>query len=524
MLSRTSSFDELATWEETLLDPAAVHPFAAMPLVVEDIEDVEDIEPHPNTIDPRQPVQELLDIDMQVSALETRLTELRLRRAQLLGEGALIRRLPPELLAKIFEMGVHECATLLPDLSLVSRQWRSIAVTTPLLWSYISLAPEDDTYGRDTETHARFMRKLTTSLTRSGDCKLCVDLDTRYLESHHELEQVMNALAPHLGRTYFFRASTADWTWMKTIAGGSSLLGPALEQVHLGVDPPDGSDSDDGPLVVLTQPCPRLRYVVLEHAPLLTVRTSMPSLRALHVVRDQRYSSSSRVSLDIGELLDVTSTAQELRTLRLQSSHFLLDACPDFFACEPPRVHFNNLHTLSLHQLDGGSLSLFLDAGVFPKLNRLAVQMDSSSESAAHWLARVAEDASERFPVLKMLDLRAVPLDGSAIYPFVRALHNLPRLTGLALSYPSSGVLGGRLLDILSTSSDGAGWILPRLEAIALQGYRDVSGHEILRLVRARSAGKGVQSIRYVKISDCFALDGEVLSQLSQAVETFRVY
>lgn len=477
----------------------------------------------PNS-DPRPFVPELVDIDLQVSALEAQLAELRLRRSQLLARDALIKRLPPELLAKIFEMGVHECVALLPDLSLVSRHWRNLAVSTPLLWSYITLVPDEDTYGRDSETHARFMRKLTTSLTRSGTCKLSIDLDTRYLEFHHELEQIMNALAPHLGRTYFLRASTSDWTWMKTIADRASLLGPALEQVHLGIDPPDGSDTDQGPLAVLTQPCPRLRYVVLEHAPLLTVRTSMPCLRALHIVRDQRYSASSRVSLDIGELLTVMSTAQGLRTLRLQSSHLLLDTCPDFFSGEPPRVRFENLRTLALHQLDGGSLSLFLDAGVFPKLNRLAVQMDSGTESAAHWLTRVADDAAQRFPVLKMLDLRAVPLDGSAIYPLVRALHRLPGLTGLALSYPSSGVLGARLFDILSAPSDGAGWILPRLEAFAVQGFRDVSGHEILRFVRARETGKGAQTIRYVKISDCFALDGEVISQLTQAVEIFRYY
>ncbi|VDB91294.1 unnamed protein product [Peniophora sp. CBMAI 1063] len=521
MLSRTSSFDELTTWEETLLDPAAVQPLVVLPLVDEDNED---IEPDPNTIDPRPFDPEVVDIDSQLLALEAQMANLRLRRSQLLAKDALIKHLPPELLGKIFEMGVHECATLLPDLSLVSRQWRTIAVSTPQLWSYITLSPDDDAYGRDSETHARFMRKLTTSLTRSGTCKLSIDLDTRYLELYNELEQVMNALAPHLDRAYCFRASTTDWVWMRTIAEGASLLGPALEQVHFGVDPPDGSDADQGPLTVLTQPCPRLRYVVLEHAPLLTVRTAMPSLRALHIVRDQRFSSSSRVSLDIGELLSVTSTAQELRTLRLQSSQFLLDTCPGVFACEPPRVRYENLRTLAFHQLDGGSLSLFLDAGIFPNLNRLAVQMDSGTEGAAHWLGRVADDAPQRFPALKMLDLRAVPLDGSAIYPLIRALHRLPRLTGLALSYPSSGVLGARLLDILSAPFDGAGWILPRLEAFAVQGFRDVSGHEILRFVRARSTGKGVQAIRYVKIADCFALDGEVLSQLSQAVEVVRIY
>lgn len=47
MLSRTSSFDELATWEETLLDPSAVQPLVILPLVDEDTEDVE---PDPNTM------------------------------------------------------------------------------------------------------------------------------------------------------------------------------------------------------------------------------------------------------------------------------------------------------------------------------------------------------------------------------------------------------------------------------------------------------------------------------------------
>lgn len=178
---------------------------------------------------------------------------------------------------------------------------------------------------------------------------------------------------------------------------------------------------------------------------------------------------------------------------------------------------------------------------MFPKLTRLGVQMDTSSDDTTHWLARMSSaDGGTRVPELRHLDLRACNVDGAALVPFIRVLHNLPTLTALGISSPPGGILGSRIFDILcspvssadgSTSSvGGEGWVLPRLQGLCFQNCRDVSGHEILRLVLARSGASfdavgqgGVAPISFLKVSQCYGLDPDVHETLARAVQTLRV-
>lgn len=143
-------------------------------------------------------------------------------------------------------------------------------------------------------------------------------------------------------------------------------------------------------------------------------------------------------------------------------------------------------------------------------------------------------------------------MDGAALVPFVRVLYNLPTLTALGISSPPGGVLGPRIFDVLCSpassnqddASSSAGpsassyaaesWVLPKLEALCLQNCRDVSGHEILRVVLARNGAalnlsgrrgeaEGVSAIKFVKVSQCYGLDPDVHELLAREVGTLRV-
>ena len=63
--------------------------------------------------------------------MQSQLEALQTRKLNLLAGNALINRIPPELLSRIFELGVYESNDLLPVLSLVSHLWRSIVLSTP---------------------------------------------------------------------------------------------------------------------------------------------------------------------------------------------------------------------------------------------------------------------------------------------------------------------------------------------------------------------------------------------------------
>lgn len=438
----------------------------------------------------------------------------------MLARNALINRIPSELLARIFELGVHESSDLLPVLSLVSQLWRSIVLTTPSLWSYIRLL----SYSRSSS----FLRKLRVHLERSQDCKFLLDIDCRYLDVANELSQIMTELDLHLHRCFSFRMSVPDWPSIEIVRNLSQKLGPSLEELYLRFDPSDSEDQV--PFVLLSQPCPRLSSITLEHAPLICIRTDLPSLRCLYLIREQRYASSTRIGLSFKEFLDVLKSTPTLEELRIQSALFLLDGSDFVFQSSPVAPVFPNLKLLSFHYVESNNLALFLESAHFPSLRRLSVQMDASNDENTQWLVRMSTDSAMRFPVLRQLDLRSCNIDGVGLVPFVRALHQLPDLTALGLSSPPSGVLGPRLFEVLATAPDvteggGTGqWLLPRLQALCVQNCRDISGHELLQVAWARNAGgASVSPIRYIKISQCYGLDPETHEQLCRAVTTVRV-
>ena len=470
--------------------------------------------------DPRPPLQEVTAIEENIFSLQSQLEDLKTRKLHILARNALINRIPPELLSRIFELGVHESNDLLPAISLVSHLWRSIVLTTPSLWSYIRLL----SYSRSNS----FLRKLKVHLERSQDCKFLLDIDCRYLDLANELSQIMTELDPHLHRCFSFRMSAPDWPSMEIVRNMSQRLGPSLEELYLRFDPSESEEQT--PFVLLTQPCPRLSTITLEHAPLICIRTQLPSLRCLYLIREQRYASSTRIGISFKEFLDVLNSTPTLEELRIQSALFLLDGSDFVFRSSPVPPIFPNLKLLSFHFVESNNLALFLESGRFPALRRLSVQMDASNDENTQWLVRMSMDSAVRFPVLRQLDLRSCNIDGVGLVPFIRALHQLPHLTALGLSSPPSGVLGPRLFEVLAATPDAseggmAGqWLLPRLQALCVQNCRDVSGHELLQVAWARNAGgASVSPIRYLKIAQCYGLDPETHEQLCRAVTTVRV-
>ncbi|RDX41478.1 hypothetical protein OH76DRAFT_1489460 [Lentinus brumalis] len=493
----TPSYHDLAAWEDlNLLIPEAG--------AVEDPDD-------PRHLDPRQPPPELVVLDQSIQELEERLADLKAQRAKLLDERALIGRLPPELLSRIFELGVGESFDLLPTLNLVSAKWRAVALSTPPLWSYIVL---------DADWAWRipaFLGRMRVYLQRSQASKLFIDLDFRQFENPANVEAVMAEAEPHLWRCYSFNVSVIDWPRLRQVQEHASGLGPTLEDLYLCIDSSESETHE--PFSFLTQPCPRLGYVVLEHAPLDCIQVPLPSLRHLHLLRDHRCHSSARISYPFHELV-ATVTKSPLKCLKLRSALFALDASEEVFKASPCPTELRDLKDLTFDVVDSGSITLFFEATILPALEILSV----NSGEDLQWLRRISLTPSH-FPSLRLLDLRNCNFSGPALVPLVRALHHLPQITGLGISSPSTGVVGTRIFDMLAAGPDILGrWLLPRLEALSLQNCVDISGHELHRVVLARrgAAALEVANITYLKVSQCYSLDPEVLERLISLVDTVR--
>lgn len=464
----------------------------------------------PRDRDPRQMPADIMQLDQSIALLEEKLAELKLERARLLEERALISRLPTELLSRIFEMGVDDALELLPTLGLVSNRWRSIAISTPSLWTYIVL---DSDWGWRVPA---FLRRTRAYLQRSQASKLFIDVDLCIVEGT-DAETIMAELEPHLWRCYSFNVSVPDWVRLRLVQEHSPGLGPALEDLYLRIDYSDSETHE--PFSILAQPCPRLGYVMLEHTPLDCIKVPLPALRQLFLLRDHRCHSSARIAYSFKDLMTVLSPSP-IQWITLRSAVFSVDSNEDIFRASPTPSELSNLKGITFDAVDACSISLLLESTTLPSLEILSV----NSGEDLQWLTRISF-APSRFPLLRLLDLRNCNFIGSALVPLVRALHQLPQLTGLGISSPSTGLVGTRIFDMLTAGPDTLGeWLLPRLEALCLQSCADVSGHEVLRVVMARrgAAAPDVANITYLKISQCYLLDPEVSNRLAELVDTVR--
>lgn len=469
--------------------------------------------------DPRQTPQEVVELDKTISDLEERLSRLKVKRLQALADQALICRIPSEILSRIFELGTHENLHLLPTISLVSRYWRQLALSTPMLWSYVKLDHEWN-YGRG----ADFIRKIKTYMQRSQSCKILVDLDFRYCESLAEARAMLDELQPHLNRCFSFRVSVPDWDWMGAVKEHSGAMRPNLEEVSLRIDPSDGEET--APVTVLTGLFPRLKSIILEQTPLACINAEVPALRRFYVIRDKRYHSSARIRVPLKELLATVTSALTLEDLRIQSAMFSLDGADSIFYGNPTLVSIPNLTDLSISFVDSTNVGLLLDSVSLPSLYRLAIQMESNTEDSMQWLSRMSLTCNEHLPSLRHLELRTCNVDGAALAPFVQALHHMPQLTALALCSPPTGNLGARLFDLMAGGPAVTGrWLLPNLQALCVQSCRDITGYELLRLLRARQGlmVPDVQDIRVLRIAPCYPLDVDIVDLLKQNVDTLQL-
>lgn len=391
-----------------------------------------------------------------------------------------------------------------------------------MLWTYITL---DQAFGYGMAD--QFLRKARTYLRRSQSCKFLVDIDCRYVDSMVDLLDVMVLLEPHLHRCFSFRVSFVDLEeGMVLVRDRSKGLGPSLERLYIRVDPNDGEDPVPFPL--LSAPCPRLQTVVLEQAPLKTIGETFANfsrLTTLHLARDQRYAShaSNRVSISLTDLLDRLSALPMLTELCIQSASIQLED-EHVLLAGPALTVVPSLKYLICNLIDPTTLSLFLESTFFPNLERFRVQMcNTLDETGVQWLQHIASISPPRLPSLRYLDLRACNVEGAALFPFVRALRNLPELTALALSSPPSGCIGIKLFDVLTLGHTAAEKLAPKLQALCLQNCRDVTGRELIGLAQSRLGSNDTGTIEYLKLAQCYSLDLTALEQLAALVSVVRV-
>lgn len=309
-----------------------------------------------------------------INQLKHRLSWLTLQRQEVSTELTHLRasfsacaRVPPETWSIIFEFClpqddsyVRPCPTVAPLLFCgVSRLWRSVAISTPSLWT--SLSVNRNWRKRPRQALLQQWLQRSRSLPLSLEVALSSSLQTP-AAPHHDLALVQMLLE-----------SSARWRSIRFNITDTHLLQSILNYPMPLLQTLEFSSNSAISDLHLTH-APNLRTVSLLTAPLDPTPISLPWNQLSHL--------SSRYWTDVYTHLDVMQRCPSLEFTRL---HILHAHCASF-PVGPPLL-MSHLKSLEVVALNGSAMGPILDKLVLPSLTDLTliVPDESPEYGASGW-------------------------------------------------------------------------------------------------------------------------------------------
>ncbi|KAG2077518.1 hypothetical protein BDR04DRAFT_1138849 [Suillus decipiens] len=367
---------------------------------------------HQNMMADEEAIQEL---NSEMTILNSVLERLRLqrdkhqeniRRARSLL--TLARRLPPELLARIFEMCATSGWTRAPVVvSQVCLAWRK-AAAFPCVWSHLFL---DLRSGNSTG-------KVEFWLSKVQHAPLHITLDIP-LESP-SLEEVLGLLIPRSKQWRTLIIKSVDSTTMNYVLRHCDFPLPDLRQLNV-ITEMEGSQGDPVNMSSL-QNAPRLSRLLIEQ-PNLPQWSDFTGVTKLHIV----LSSSTLFipSINATDWIEMLQALPELRDLTLELSKPGTRAYNDI----QRTVDLPHLESLTLHV--SPEVNGILSTMRAPALRQLHLRCSSDPLARPHMpfgahLCRFLESS----PCVQLLELYDVDVERT---DFVRCFELLPKLEELRL-------------------------------------------------------------------------------------------
>jgi len=329
-----------------------------------------------------------------------------------------IHRLPYELLASIFAMGVfpseeEEDPLMLPTLMLVSRYWHDIAINTPTLWSKIRIGNHNSV-----EKAARVLAR-----SKSVPLNISIDFNDRYNRQgsiSDVLMRAMNLLAPSICRWKSFHISVPNRLQANTALSHCVSEAPLLKvfTVHVFHSMQEDVVSQP-PNSLFSGSTPALEVCSLKS---FHLGWGHSVLRNLQVIKfDGYWNGSDPSALMILGILQACSGIRELtlRNLSDVSESRTTSSSTDL-------IHLPHLAKISLYYSGSNRTLSVLDRISFPVLERIDIGY--------------LDDAGPFFDILHRQSLSSLPLQHlhvESVYfgeaKLVRLLQRLPSLHTLDL-------------------------------------------------------------------------------------------
>ncbi|TFY80926.1 hypothetical protein EWM64_g3087 [Hericium alpestre] len=285
----------------------------------------------------------LSSLEIKMASLMDERDELESRLAQAVRLQAPIQRLPSELLASIFTIGVldmEEDSLMLSNLMLVCRYWSEVAVSTPVLWSRIVVSNHDS------------LDKAKRNLSRSKSVSLDVLISfSPKLESGslttETIVLAMDLLWPSTWRWKSFRL------WVPNRAQAHAALqrcreqAPLLEVLQIRIHQSMQDDHHSlPPLPLFDGQAPRLRTCSLHS---FNFGWDVSAIRGLRVLELGGYWNGFSPSVSV--TLEILRACPELEELVLRNmSDVDADSC-SMYDAEPHRDKRYPSHIIHLPRL-----------------------------------------------------------------------------------------------------------------------------------------------------------------------------
>ncbi|KAH9941051.1 hypothetical protein B0H21DRAFT_697141 [Amylocystis lapponica] len=397
-----------------------------------------------------------------------------------------IQRLPNELLASIFVIGVldreEEDSLMLSTLMLVCRYWREVAVNTPMLWSRIVTGTN------------RSLERARMKLERSKSVPLhvCVDFSREGEHGTIRTESIMHALdllRPAIWRWQTFHLTVPNRPQAHAALTRCKEPAPLLEVLSVRILHSMQEDHySNPPLPLFDRHTPRLRSCSFTS---FHFNWDLGLVSQLRVLKLGGYWNGFSPSIDV--ILGILRACPLLEELALRNmsdvdpeSCALLEADPvehDGFPDKFLRV--NDMRTIQLPRLVKAS---FYYSGILrtrtilsllslPALERIELCFLDNVSSLIEHLRRQS---------LTSLPLHHLRIESSFFneLKLVRLLLRLPALVSLELVDVED--VSPNLLKGLSTPPVSHTWVCPKLTSLSLEGCTTLDWEALRSFVESR--------------------------------------
>jgi len=421
----------------------------------------------------------------------------------------LAKRLPPEILASIFEECVQDGWTRTPlTVSHVCLNWRK-AASIPTVWSHIFVNLDSrDPYNR-----------TLLWLKNSQSAPLTIQL-----EVGNEMSQIDRTMELLMTEIYRWRALNIKSIWLAPVNQILQACNnkPAPQIRSLGIEvaqefaPNDPNiEAGDQQLITLRNSlnAPQLRYLHI-HRNLLPGRNIIPSsishlslsLPSLSAITRQSTASILRL---LGELMTLQSLSIEVPSGHRQS--FELDAD------QGAVVQLTQLKTLVLTGLN--NIFGILPYLRLPLLSQLHLRSSLEylqAEEMATWIEQFLDRSQ---PALSVLEIRDLGLDSEAY----------GRILPLLFTVQELRLHDSDILDTVLRQLSGPEWRCPNLQRLDLRWCGRLTGRALVELVRNRlPIEEGIamsrKAITKITVINCSFVKEEDILDLAQMTVCYLKY